>query len=99
MLNPDEDCKEAEKYLRNQGRLSAPSGLSYDPSKAPQTAEQAKRDELARQYMYTSVQQAAFDELPWGLTNESKIFSDEIFFSFRFEITTEITHASIDLRS
>jgi hypothetical protein len=28
--------------------------------------EELKRDELARQYMYTSVQQAASDEISWG---------------------------------
>jgi hypothetical protein len=67
-LNPEEDCKEAENYLRNQGRLSAPSTLTYNPSKQQQSvSDQTRRDELARHFMYTSVQQAAFDEVPWGL--------------------------------
>lgn len=68
-LNPDEDCKEAENYLRAHGRLSAPATLTYQPSnQGLSVGDQAKRDELARRYMYTSIQQAAFDELPWGLS-------------------------------
>ncbi len=67
-LNPEEDCKEAELYLRNQGGLSAPATLTYNPSKQQQSVtDQLKRDELARRFMYTSIQQAAFDEVPWGL--------------------------------
>lgn len=67
MLNPDEDCKQAENYLRSHGRLSAPATLTYQPSnQGLSVADQMKRDELARRYMYTSTQQAAFDELPWG---------------------------------
>ncbi len=95
-LNPEEDCKEAEKYLRSQGRASAPATLTYQPSKQDQSvAEQLKRDELARRFMYTSVQQAAFDELPWGLFKLILIFFDSEFFIDRFEITTENSY-SID---
>ncbi|CAF4255657.1 unnamed protein product [Rotaria sp. Silwood2] len=65
-LNPEEDCKEAENYLRSQGRLSAPATLTYDQSTQQQYASsQLRRDELARHFMYTSAQQAAFDEVPW----------------------------------
>lgn len=74
-LNPDEDCKEAENYLRNHGPSSAPATLTYKPNKQEKSvADQTKRDELARRFMYTSVQQAAFDEIPWGLFNLIIIF-------------------------
>ena len=64
-LNPDEDCKQAENYLRS--RLSSQPNLTYNPRKQQRLKmDQIKRDELARHYMYTSVQQAAFDEVPWG---------------------------------
>ena len=66
-LIAEEDCRQAENYLRNQGRLSAPATLTYDPSRHQRSVnDELKRDELARHFMYTSVQQAAFDEVPWG---------------------------------
>ncbi|CAF4499346.1 unnamed protein product, partial [Rotaria magnacalcarata] len=58
-LNPEEDCREAENYLRSQGRLSAPTTttLTYNPNKQQLSVnEQLKRDEIARHYMYTSSQ-------------------------------------------
>ncbi|CAF0998887.1 unnamed protein product [Rotaria sordida] len=73
-LNSEEDCKEAENYLRSQGRLSAPSTLTYNPSTQQQyVSTQMKRDELARHFMYTSTQQAAFDEVPWDSKLPSKL--------------------------
>jgi hypothetical protein len=91
-LNPEEDCKEAELYLRNQGRSSAPSTLTYSPNKQQPVSDQLKRDELARHFMYTSVQQAAFDEIPWGLLKFSSLRN---FFSVlcRFKITYKITNS------
>lgn len=94
-LNPEEDCKEAEIYLRNQGRSSAPSTLTYNPSGQQQqqsVSDQLKRDELARHFMYTSVQQAAFDEIPWGLLK--CISLRNFFFALcRFKITFKITNS------
>ncbi|CAF3267845.1 unnamed protein product [Rotaria socialis] len=75
-LNPEEDCREAENYLRSQGRLSAPTTtpLTYNPNKQQLSVnEQLKRDETARHYMYTSSQQAAYDEVPWDSKLPSKL--------------------------
>ncbi|CAF1580744.1 unnamed protein product [Rotaria magnacalcarata] len=75
-LNPEEDCREAENYLRSQGRLSAPTTttLTYNPNKQQLSVnEQLKRDEIARHYMYTSSQQAAYDEVPWDSKLPSKL--------------------------
>ena len=66
-LNPEEDCKEAENYIRAHGRPSTSAPLTYQPSSSGlSVADQAKRDEMARRFMYTSTQQAAYDEVPWG---------------------------------
>ncbi|CAF3588534.1 unnamed protein product [Adineta steineri] len=64
ILNPEEDCREAENYLRNIGRLSAPASLSHS-RKHESGSHLSRRDELARRFMYTSTQQAAIDEVPW----------------------------------
>ncbi|CAF1626279.1 unnamed protein product [Adineta ricciae] len=65
VLIPEEDCREAEIYLRKLGRSSAPASL-VQQSRLNQSGNQlSKRDELARRFMYTSTQQAAFDEVAW----------------------------------
>lgn len=62
-LNPDEDTKQARDYLRTRGRLSSQPKLTNSPRIQQQ---RSITDELARHYMYTSTQQAAFDEVAWG---------------------------------
>ena len=60
----------------------------------------SKRDELARQFMYTSVQQAAFDEIPWGIYPFTKLLSHlkvSFFVLSRFEITIEVTSSRINV--
>lgn len=69
-LNPEEDGRQAEHYLRAHGRLASPasSTVTYVPRAHSRTVdEEMKRDELARRFMYTSTQQAAFDEVNWGI--------------------------------
>lgn len=69
-LNPEEDGRQAESYLRAHGRLgsAASSTVTYVPRAHSRTVnEELKRDELARHFMYTSTQQAAFDEVTWGI--------------------------------
>jgi hypothetical protein len=51
-LNLGEDSSQFRNYLRDRARTP------------PRTNR--KIDELARHYMYTSAQQASFDEVPWG---------------------------------
>ena len=73
ILNPDEDCRQAEAYLKHRARLSAPPMLTHNPSGQQRSSnDQQKRDELARHFTYTSVQQAAYDEVPWGRSNTRK---------------------------
>ena len=48
----EDDGEQFRRYLRDRARTP------------PRTNR--KTDELARRYMYTSAQQAAFDEVPWG---------------------------------
>lgn len=38
-----------------------------------------KRDELARHYMYTSSQQASYDDVPWGSIHRFRLSSSSIF--------------------
>ncbi|UJR36925.1 hypothetical protein I4U23_029637 [Adineta vaga] len=72
-LIPEEDCREAENYLRKIGRSSAPASLAQH-SRLHQSGNQlSKRDELARRFMYTSTQQAAFDEVAWDSKLPSKL--------------------------
>ena len=67
-LNPEEDCRQAEKYLRSQGRSTAPASSTYVPRNHQHSVDdEMKRDALARRFMYTSTQQAAYDEVPWGM--------------------------------
>ncbi len=50
-LNLDEDCQQAKNYLTNTPRKQQNRSMT---------------DKLAQHFMYTSAQQAAFDEVPWG---------------------------------
>ena len=69
-LNPDEDCRQADAYFKHRALLSAPPTLTHNPSGQQRSSNDLhKRDELARHFTYTSVQQAANDEVPWGRTN------------------------------
>lgn len=62
-LNPDEDGTQARDYLRNYRRLPSQPKFTNSPRLSKQ---QSVIDDLARHYMYTSTQQAAFDEVAWG---------------------------------
>ncbi|CAF1293835.1 unnamed protein product [Rotaria magnacalcarata] len=71
-LNPEEDCRQAVEYLQSQYLSYSEPNLAYSPRQKQQQQQQQesimnelKRDELARQYMYTSVQQASYDDVPW----------------------------------
>ena len=66
-LNPGEDGKQTVNYLRKYHYLPSQHNLSYIPRRQQYLKKQElERDELARHYMYTSVQQAAFDDIAWG---------------------------------
>lgn len=85
-MNPEEDGRQAEHYLRAHGRLpsaaSATGPINYVPRPNSRTIdEELKRDELARHFMYTSAQQAAYDEVNWGISL-SALWSLSSLFSF-----------------
>lgn len=73
-LNPEEDCEQAENYLRSQYSFYLEPSFSSSP-RQPSNINQnlSRRDELARQYMYTSVQQASYSDVPWGKMNKNII--------------------------
>ncbi|CAF1295446.1 unnamed protein product [Rotaria sp. Silwood1] len=56
-LNPGEDCKQAEDYLRNL--------TSNSKQQKSLKMNELHRNQLAHHFMCTSMQQAAFDEIPW----------------------------------
>lgn len=63
ILNHGEDCREAEDYLRKLQERSSRSNLSNNTEEQQQ---QLAKKAFANQVLYTSVQQAAFADLPWG---------------------------------
>ncbi|CAF1053580.1 unnamed protein product [Rotaria sordida] len=65
-LNSKEDC------LRNQ---SLQSNLTYNRKQQQQglKTNRLNRNELANHFIYTSMQQAAFDEIPWDSKLPSKL--------------------------
>ncbi|CAF2788538.1 unnamed protein product [Rotaria sp. Silwood2] len=57
-LNRTEDCKQTDDDLQNR---SLQSNLTYNPKQQ----QELNRNAIAHHFIYTSMQQAAFDEIPW----------------------------------
>ena len=64
-INPGENARQTKDFLQNGDRL--PTQIPF--RKQPRTTV----DDLARNYMYTSTQQAAFDEVPLPLPTKKSI--------------------------
>ena len=73
-----------DRALTDEMVRSRIANTSYNPRRRRARSNAAdfgsKRDELARHFMYTSSQQASYDDVPWGLFSFLPLSPSSFFF-------------------